>query len=68
MSQIFLRQSQSMETKSVKSIPKDFSDAGPVEVIPKTLSGPVKSIPKDFLDADPVKVNPRPSLVQLDRR
>ena len=38
----------------VKSIPKDFSDADPVEDS-KTLPGPVKSIPKDFSDADPVK-------------
>ena len=38
----------------VKSIPKDFPEADPVEDS-KTLPGPVKSIPKDFSDADPVK-------------
>ena len=38
----------------VKSIPKDFPDAGPVEDS-KTLPGLVKSIPKDFSDADLVK-------------
>ena len=38
----------------VKSIPKNFPEADPVEDS-KTLPGPVKSIPKDFSDVDPVK-------------
>ena len=38
----------------VKSIPKDFPEADPVEDS-KTFSGPVKSIPKDFPEADPVE-------------
>ena len=50
----------------VKSILKDFYDADPVKVMPKTSSGPVKSIPKDFSDADPVEVI-RPPLVLLNR-
>ena len=44
----------SKETKPVKSIPKDFSDANPVKR-DKTPSGPVKSIPKIFSDTNPVK-------------
>ena len=39
----------------VKSIPKDFSDADPVEDIPRPCLVQVKSIPKDFSDVDPVK-------------
>ena len=53
-----------METKPVKSIPKDFSDSNPVKE-DKTSSGPVKSIPKDF--SDPVRVISRTSLVQSNR-
>ena len=48
---IFLRRSQSMETKPVKSIPKDFSKANP-----SMKTKPVKSIPKIFSDADPFNV------------
>ena len=41
---------QSKETRPVKSIPKDFSEANPSKEIK-----PVKSIPKDFSDANSVK-------------
>ena len=79
---IFLRPIQSMETKPVKSIPKDFSGGQFSQWRQNQLNRflkiflmrtqsmetkPVKSTPKDFSDVDPVEEIPRPRLIQLNQ-